>query len=134
MPFRIGPWTFVGYGKSRDADARDGTNWSSSTVNADKGDLILKVGGTAMIIGSSLSAGHDIGIDASSVAFRAVSRSLKQTQDSMSSYYGVSGGLTGDSVLGSVVQSALAASHRARAAPCCGPSMPCRGPISWVRG
>ena len=43
--------------------------------------------------------------------FRAVAQSLKQTQDSMSSYYGVSGGLTGDSVLRGVVQSALAASQ-----------------------
>ena len=111
LSFHIGSRTSVGYGKSRETDTGDGTNWTSSMVSAGKGDLTLKAGSTATITGSSLSAGHDIGIDASSVAFRAVAQSLKQTQDSMSSYYGVSGGLTGDSVLGSVVQSALAASQ-----------------------
>ena len=75
------------------------------------GDLPLKAGGAATITGSNLRAGHDISLEASSMAFKTVAQSLKQTQDSMSSYYGVSGGLTGDSVLGSVVQSALAASQ-----------------------
>ncbi|OOL19078.1 hypothetical protein AL01_05000 [Bombella intestini] len=77
LSFHIGSRTSVGYGKSRETDTGDGTNWTSSTVSAGKGDLSLKVGSTATIIGSSLSAGHDIGIDASSVAFRAVAQSLK---------------------------------------------------------
>ncbi|MCX8667012.1 hemagglutinin repeat-containing protein, partial [Acetobacteraceae bacterium B3987] len=109
--FHIGTRTSVGYGKSRDTDTGNGTSWTSSTVSAGKGDLTLKSQNRTTLTGSTSSAGHDISFDASSVVFKAVEQSLKQTQDSMSSYYGVSGGLTGDSVLGSVVQSALAASQ-----------------------
>ncbi|WP_219811878.1 hemagglutinin repeat-containing protein [Parasaccharibacter apium] len=110
LSFHTGSRTSIGYGKSNNTDTGTGTNWTSSTVSAGRGDLTLKAGSAATITGSNLSAGHDIGIDASSVAFKTVEQTLKQTQDQKQFFVGVSVGLTSDSIVGQVVQSALAAS------------------------
>ncbi len=79
-------------------------------MSAGKGDLTLHAQNQASITGSNLSAGHDITIDASSVAFKAVEQTLKQTQDRKQLFAGLSAGLTSDSIVGQVEQSALAAS------------------------
>ncbi len=101
--------TSIGYGKSRTIQTAGGTSWAASSVSAGSGDLVLQAKSRAAITGSMINAGHDVSIDASSVAFKAVEQTLKQTQGQRSFSIGVSAGLSSDSVVGQIVQAALAA-------------------------
>ncbi|WP_264873502.1 hemagglutinin repeat-containing protein, partial [Saccharibacter floricola] len=99
----------LGYGKSDDQSTVDATDWQGSLLKAAQHDLTIHSGGATTITSSSLSAGHDLGIDASSVAFKALEDTLTQQQLHKSLFIGVTAGLSPNSIAGQALQSVLGA-------------------------
>ncbi|WP_336763398.1 hemagglutinin repeat-containing protein [Asaia sp. VD9] len=102
----------LGYGMRDDRSSSSSTVWTPSVLASLGGSVALNAGKALTIDGSALSAANDLTLSGSSVSLLAKENSQTQSMAHKDKTIGQSIGLSPSSVVGQVVNSALAASKQ----------------------
>ncbi|NHO58119.1 hypothetical protein GOB86_13905 [Acetobacter lambici] len=101
----------IGFGKTKDTDSYSQTTWSPSEIASTGGNLSITANDAVTINASDLGAAKTAAISGSSVAFNALNDVTTQTQTHKSVFIGNTIGLDPNSIVGQMVDMALAASQ-----------------------